>query len=82
MQNMLLMVYHGDERRAIVLVVTLRCENEKNQVVNGTTKCKTSAFCLIFTQQNQSIRAPRSAERRSGAALREAGARPERNSEN
>ena len=50
MQNMLLDIgLLWRPRRAIVLVVTLRCENEKNQVVNCTYKMQNifSAICNI-----------------------------------
>ena len=58
MQNMLLDIgLLWRPRRAIVLVVTLRCENEKNQVVNCTYKMQNifSAICNIDSAEQSSI---------------------------
>ena len=57
MQNMLLDIgLLWRPRRAIVLVVTLRCENEKNQVVNCTYKMQNifSAICNNIDSAEQS----------------------------
>ena len=55
---------------------------QKYDLTNDVSHSQVVKYAYLDITSLQSIGTPRSAERRSGAALREAGARSERNSEN